>query len=350
MVLSYYIYKYPYKIIWWFLKKLNKLEPVVFYCAEPVDYLIFKEVQKHLPLIPIIAKNTNVKGYLKEGGIDSNSMPSFPRVVIMCRHAAHKFPEEKIVKIGFNHGVYQFKKWTSPKNYLAFDLFFVSSGQQRRQAEAKSITNTIPIGAPKLDPAFDGRYDKKYLSRFKDSLKINSDKPVVLFSATWEVSGLSAIDKWIDRIDQLVGKYNILVTLHPWIDSHKKEKLKNVHGICFIEDADIIPYLGIADILVSDTSSIIGEFLAFNKPVITFKVDGGKRSNDEILELLSFVSVQISEFDELEDAIDNELKNPDNKLQERIEAQKRLFYKLDGNSGKRAAEHILRLLNQKRIL
>lgn len=350
MVFSYYIYKYPYKLAWWLLKKLNKREPVVFYCAESLDYLIFKEVQKHLPLIPIVAKTSKVKDYLREKGINLRSMPSFPKSVIMCRHAAHKFPEDKIVKIGFNHGVYQFKKWTSPKNYLSFDIFFVSSSEHQKAALAKGITNTVPIGAPKLDPAFDGSYNESFLRSLKRELNVDETKPIILFSATWEVSGLSALDKWIDKLDRLVDKYNILVTVHPWIDEKKKKLLRKTENVNFVESPDIVPILYISDLLVGDTSSLIGEFLVFNKPIITFKVEGGKRSNTEILELISKVSVQISEFEDLEEVIENELNNPGNRAKEKAQVREQLFYKLDGKAGKRAAQEILKLLHSKRIL
>ena len=38
----------------------------------------------------------------------------------------------------------------------------------------------------------------------------------------------------------------------------------------FVEEADIIPCLHAADIMVSDTSSVVAEFLLLDKPVITF--------------------------------------------------------------------------------
>ncbi len=83
-------------------------------------------------------------------------MPSFPNIVIMARQTPYKFPVNKIVKIGFDHGLYQFKRWTSPKNYNGFDVYFVSSSDQVRIANSMGINTVKAIGYPKLDKAFNG--------------------------------------------------------------------------------------------------------------------------------------------------------------------------------------------------
>ena len=102
----------------------------------------------------------------------------------------------------------------------------------------------------------------------------------------------------------------------------------------------------IADLLVGDYSSIIGEFCAFDKPIITFKVPDSDRTIPEIQQLLKNISIQVDNFEELKTAIIESLKNPDEKSEQRKEANKILFYKLDGQAGKRAADEIKRLLKK----
>ena len=77
---------------------------------------------------------------------------------------------KKIVKIGFDHGLYQFKRWTSAKYYNDFDIYFVSSEQQVKLAKKRGITTTKAIGYPKLDPAFDGTYDKRFRENLIEKL------------------------------------------------------------------------------------------------------------------------------------------------------------------------------------
>lgn len=96
----------------------------------------------------------------------------------------------------------------------------------------------------------------------------------------------------------------------------------------------------IADVLIGDYSSIIGEFCAFNKPIITFKVPDSERTIPEIQELLKEISLQINDKEELENAIKLSIDNPNDKAANRDRANKILFYALDGQAGIRAAEEI----------
>lgn len=350
MPLAYYIYKYPYKLIWHILKTFRRKPKVVFYCADPIDFIIFKPVQKYLPEIPIVAKNKRTANYLKQNNIKYRKMPSFPDAVIMCRHAAHKFPERKIVKVGMRHGAYHFKRFTNPRNYNAFDLYLLTSSAELKFAKSLRISSAKAVGFPKLDSAFDGTYDNDYLINLKNNMNLDKNKKTVVFSATWDKSGMSAIDKWYNKLDRLSKLYNILVTVHPWTLKKYIQRLKSYSTIYFIESPDILPYLMIADVLVSDTSSIIGEFCALDKPIITFRAPLGKRSIPEIREMIKNISIQINDFEEIYDAIKRCLKNPMEKSPERKAANKIMFDNLDGKAGKRAAGEIEKLLKEKGLM
>ncbi|MDD3044115.1 MAG: CDP-glycerol glycerophosphotransferase family protein [Candidatus Delongbacteria bacterium] len=335
------IYKYPYIAVWYIVKLFNKLEPIVFYCADPLDYEMFMPVKKYLPEIKIVAKNRKTKKYLKEIGIDYICMPVFPKAVIMARHTPYKFPVNKIVKFGFDHGLYQFKKWTNPKTYNNFNIYFVSSNKQVENAEKLGIKTTYAIGYPKLDKAFDGTITPELLEKLRDKSKIDRNKKTVLFTSTWNIDGLSQLDKWIDNVHLLTDKYNILLTVHTWTEKSKVEKLRNIPKTYFIEDHDITDYLMIADVMVGDYNSLIGEFCAFDKPLITFKVPESLRTIPEIIIMLSSISIQIDNFSEIEGAIEKCLDNPDEKSSERKNANETMFFALDGTAGKRMANKII---------
>jgi hypothetical protein len=344
MVFSYYLYKYPFRILWNLKNFFKKIDLVAFYCADPLDYEMFQHIGRHLPGISIIAKNSKTKNYLDSRGIKYLSMPAFPKVVIMGRHTPYKFPSDQIVKIGFDHGLYQFKRWTSPENYNGFDIYFVSSLKQVETAKSMGIYSTHAIGYPKLDNAFNGIYDVDFIESIKSKNKIDPNKKTILFTTTWDIAGLSAISKWIDKIEELCDEFNVLVTVHTWTKDSYKNKLRSSNRIVFIEEYDATPFLMISDILVGDYSSIIGEFCAFNKPIITFKVPSSDRTIPEIDELIKSISIQVDSFSELKKAIDYSLMNPIEKSDERLKANKILFYKLDGQAGERAATEILGLL------
>ena len=80
MVFSYYIYKYPYKFLWYINDKLKRTGKIAFYCADPLDYEMFQPIQKYLPQVEIIAKNSKSRKYLKEKGIEYTRMPAFRRL------------------------------------------------------------------------------------------------------------------------------------------------------------------------------------------------------------------------------------------------------------------------------
>jgi len=340
MVLTYYLYKYPYKLIWNIFKLLKKNHEVVVYCADPLDYVVLEPVLIHLPEIPIIAKNRKTAQYLQQQGVPVKRMPYFPDAVIMCRHATHKFPEQKIIKIGFRHGAFHFKAFANPRYYNCFDIYFMTSQKEVEQANAIGIKTAGAIGFAKLDPIFNGTINETTIEATRRTANIIRDKKTIIFTATWDKSGISAIDKWIDAIEELSNFYNVLVTVHPWTSGKYLKKIRDIEGIFFIDDPNVLPYLVIADVLIGDTSSIIAEFCALDKPIITFKVAETNRTVPEITRLLKDISIQIETVDQLRDAIESSLKDPQERSKERQEAIRMMFDQLDGQVGKRAAEII----------
>jgi len=308
MVFSQYIVYLPYKIIWNFFKFTHKQPEVVFYCADYLDYLIFEPIQKYLPAIPIVAKNKKIQQELKKNGIKSTVLPSFPKVVIMARHSLHKFPEKKIIKIGMRHGAYHFKEFINPKKYNAFDLFLFTSEMEVEKANKLGIKCGKAVGFPKIDPLFNNFYTIKMLDKFKEKIRIKREKPILLFTATWNKSEMSAIDKWYRKLGRLTKYYNIIVSVHPWTNEHYKSVIRKTESVYLIEEKNVLPYLLIADLMISDTSSIIAEFCALDKPIITFRVPDTDRTSPEIKEMISEISLQIDSFNELFLAIEKSLK------------------------------------------
>jgi CDP-glycerol glycerophosphotransferase (TagB/SpsB family) len=96
--------------------------------------------------------------------------------------------------------------------------------------------------------------------------------------------------------------------------------------VMIMHDQDITPYLHLADLLISDTSSVIYEFLCLDKPVITFKTQG---NTDKALNILS--------PDALRPALDLLTDHPDFGLDARRAALHIVNPRLDG----RIAEHII---------
>lgn len=339
MIFSYYLKKLPYSLIWLLTGFFQKRKAIVIYCGELLDWYVLKFLADNLPDVTVIAKNNRVRKQLQDIGVHAEIHWTFPQLVIMARHSFYKFPCKKILKIGMRHGPYHFKKMIDVKKYNLFDLYLFTSDYELEQAERSGIRSGAAGGYPKLDPAFDGTITAEEIIQLRKILNFD-ERPVIIFSATWERSGLSAIDKWSDRIEELTDNYNVMVTLHPWIEPSLREKIDQTKGVFLIKSHDILPYLLLADLLVGDTSSILAEFCALKKPMITFKVKMQKRLDEELSGIISKISLQINEFDQLIPSIQYLLQNRDILSDAQTEANRKMFLPLDGHHKDRCLDLI----------
>jgi len=129
----------------------------------------------------------------------------------------------------------------------------------------------IETGWPKLDQLFNEQ--EKYITEKKDLLKKHNAKRLVLYAPTFSPSLTSAI-QLKDEIFKLVNDENLLlIKFHDLMNKNciedYKQVCKNFKNIEIVNDNNIIKYLIQADIMISDTSSVVYEFLLLDKPVIT---------------------------------------------------------------------------------
>lgn len=339
MNVSQYVIRYPYQIVWHLNKIFRKNTRVDFFCGNIVDYICFKNIHALMPEINIIAKNSKVKKQLLEYGINASVYPSFPDVIIMARHLARKYPEKRIIKIGMRHGAYHFKNFVNKDRYNAFDRFLVTSSKEVNDARQAGITSAVAVGFPKIDSAFNGKEEN-----IKTVELALENKPTLIFSATWDENRYSAIDHWCHRLGELTNDYNVLVTVHPWTSQHKIDQIKRTEQVHYIDDKDILPYLMMADLMVGDTSSIIGEFCALDKPIITFDLPSAGRVTDETRHMLENISFRVKSFKALKDILPTALANPNKHKAQRDYYNKVMFDQLDGKASERAVKIIRGLI------
>ena len=134
--------------------------------------------------------------------------------------------------------------------------------------------DVIETGWSKLDIYSN---NKSELHKEKDVLKSNhkADK-IVLYAPTFSPSLTSApfLKKEIQNLAANTS-YLILLKFHDLISEKLRSEYKSIankyDNIIFLEERNILKYLIIADIMISDTSSVVFEFLLLNKAVITYK-------------------------------------------------------------------------------
>jgi len=121
-------------------------------------------------------------------------------------------------------------------------------------------------GWPKLDPLFSDAHRQRPVQA--------GDRPIILFGSTF-TERLSAAPVLLDTLRQLIvrGDRYWLLTLHPKCPPELFRAYKALAGkhAEFIEPEDLIEAQASADILLTDTSSIVSEFIVQLKPVVTFR-------------------------------------------------------------------------------
>lgn len=340
MVFSELLLALPYKLAYNIAKSLRKSKNIHFYAADELDYIVFRNVNRKLSDVKIVAGNRKLAKLLRSKyGVDALLYPTFPDIIIMARHSLHKYPEKSILKIGMRHGPYHFKNFIGAEKYNRFDLFLLTSEIEVEQAKRIGITNSVAGGFPKSDDLFDENIISNS-SRLKNEI-FGNDKPTVLFSSTWDKSGISGVNIWYEQIESLANEFNVLVTLHPWTSKEIVTKVRATQGVYFIEGSDINPYLLMADCLVGDTSSIIAEYMLLDRPIITFEIPAKGRLSTEIVEMLEKVSFRISSADELHITIKLALESLSLHSSERHKAVEVMFAKGLGNHAEKASELIV---------
>lgn len=247
-----------------------------------------------------------------------------------------------------------------PNKYI---IFAESDYAVKQLEESDSLHNSevYKIGYPKLDPLFQTRlFDKEKIIR---SLGLDISKQTVLYAPTYKPTSVYELK---DAIFKATQNYNLIVKLHhyAWLGkyaSHSQHKIferrlkKYDHAVIIpYESYSIIPYLYIADTLVSEASGAITEFLAAGKIGVIYNMedeqlrhtDGQRLLVEERQKFLQDSFVHVGSPDELSAGIAKAL-NPSQKM---IDAAKKdrdkYFYKLDGKASVRAKKMIEKLYGE----
>ncbi|WP_223548211.1 CDP-glycerol glycerophosphotransferase family protein [Aestuariivivens sp. NBU2969] len=155
--------------------------------------------------------------------------------------------------------------------YLTQGPYFTNKFNELR--DKHKDFDVIETGWPKLD--IYGIDKSKYVDYKKELLKELGAKKVILYAPTFSPK-LTSGPFLLKEIKALAKNqdYAILFKFHPlmspeWIEKYKAlaDSIPNIH---YQEEKNIVKFLLIADILISDTSSVVYEFMLLDKPVITF--------------------------------------------------------------------------------
>lgn len=241
------------------------------------------------------------------------------------------------IKVELFHGFHARKRSDDRGHFRVRNFFdlYCTQGPDTTQPfkaleEAHGSFEVVETGWPKMDPLFD---DVSYT-------KPERKRPVILFTSTFtpRLSAAPALFETVSRIAKN-GKWKWVINFHPKMDGGIVNRYKSIQSddLEFVETDDIIPLLKSADIMVSDTSSVLSEFLLLYRPVITFR---NRRPGPHL--------INITDPEKLEESIDYGLTRPDAVMDQIKSYANRIHPYRDGRSSIRVLDATDRLCRKGR--
>lgn len=182
-------------------------------------------------------------------------------------------------KVHVFHGV-SFRNHGVNRNALRYDLLLLAGPYMRRRFEdlglitAENSRRFPVIGMPKLDDLVNGRYRREEVLA---QLGLDPALKTVLYAPTWSRKVSSLEQCGAELLDELARcEQNVLVKLHDnSLDARKAGRdwralLRSMRAprFRFVENADVVPLMCAADLLVSDASSVANEFTLLDRPIL----------------------------------------------------------------------------------
>jgi CDP-glycerol glycerophosphotransferase (TagB/SpsB family) len=178
-----------------------------------------------------------------------------------------------------------------------FDLYCTTGPSDTRAfnklAEKLQHFSVVETGWPKLDYFF---------RALPPQLPAVRNPPVILYHSTFSPSWSAAeiLHSEVERLSRS-GIWKWIVTLHPKMNPTtimKYKQLENEH-LKFANNDNILELFPLVDMMCSDTSSALSEFLLTGKPVVTFR---NRRPGQQLID--------IQETSEFQSAIEKALSRP----------------------------------------
>ncbi len=178
-----------------------------------------------------------------------------------------------------------------------FDLYCTTGPKDTEQfvalANKLQHFHVVETGWPKLDYFF---------SQLPTNLPPVKSPPTILYHSTFSPSWSAAeiLYPEVKRLSE-TGEWKWVVTLHPKMNPEIRNKFKALENenLVFSDADNILELFADADVMCSDTSSALSEFLLTRKPVVTFK---NRRPGPQLID--------INDPAEFEPAIRNALTRP----------------------------------------
>jgi hypothetical protein len=267
-------------------------------------------------------------------------------------------PQRAGVKIQIFHGI-SFRNVAIREEILAWDYFFlVGPYMRRRFVESKLLLENDPrglsTGFPKTDRLLDGTLDRaEVLSRNG----FDGARPLALYAPTGQKhNSLETVGE--EMLGHLArhGGFDVLVKLH----DHPREgidwraRLAPLEGprVRMTGEADVIPLLFAADLLITDASSVSSEYSLLDRPMVFLdvpKLISRSQQKNASLDLQTWgrrCGVLVEKAEEIVPAVESSLRDRGKFSSLRREMAADLFYH-PGRATETALQHVHRIVSER---
>lgn len=159
------------------------------------------------------------------------------------------------------------------------DFYFLLGPYMKRGFEAAGLLSpgdprALEIGFPKTDRLLDGSLDRAEMLAHH---RITGDRRVVLYAPTGEHhNSLETMGEELIAKLAAVDRYDLLVKLHDHphanIDWWARLATLESEHVRLVREPDVIRTLSIADLLLTDASSVANEFALLDRPIVFIDV------------------------------------------------------------------------------
>lgn len=314
------------------------------YISQPNDFTILKPLEKK-----IIEKGFKVAWFSE---LEKNKVLFEAELVLTTSSEVIKW-EPSIIFTASNE-VPHFFPGLKVHLFQGFDTFKVK--EDNRQFKIKGFYDVYCTPGPIAT-----NYFKKVENKYKNCkvletgcpkmdvlfpiTKTKNEIPLILVALTdKEHKNLVHFQSLLNELSRLISlkKYNWIFNIQDKMEDSVVERFKELaylNHIPLIEKPINMEYLRKADLLFTDSSSIITEFLLQNKPIITYK-------NSTTYEFL----INISDITELEKSIEYVLSYPETLMQSINQYNQQAHPFQDGKSSERIIDEILKMHFNKEIM
>ncbi|RMF08130.1 MAG: hypothetical protein D6762_06280 [Candidatus Neomarinimicrobiota bacterium] len=278
--------------------------PIYYFANQVYQYSFAKAVYQRLGgtfLVRYRHRKWRFQWYLRKSQREKFSLPGFDSLPAVRVHPDHKrplpdpglylsnsnsrlhvsHPESKTIFMG--HGTGDKPYGGDEKNLLTYDYHFIAGPKHLEKLRDSRLEipeeKCIPIGNPRFDEYVNGTIDRKAYRRYLGIR--DTERKTVLYAPTWEWGNGTLHQLVKPLIRELTPEYNLIVRPHyfdrKYIYRYRLwAERRGFQHVYWSNPANILTNdtmydFALSDCLISDTSSILYEYLITRNPIIVIE-------------------------------------------------------------------------------